>query len=270
MNKRLEVFVSSVDSYSDAWQYFFILFDKYWPDCVYPVNLMSNKKRLDKNRVNTIPVGDIKEWGLSIKKALKLVQADYVLLLFEDFFINKKIDSFLINKYFKFMIENDLDYFRLKASPPPLKKRIISPNIGKIKFMDAYNCSCQPAIYKKEVLIKLIEDDFTPWDFEIKGSINNYRLKKSFVGVYQDVISFYVGIIGGEWNDTINQFLQEHDLEFIQSKRKIRNNFSYSKTYFFVEKIKNIYYFRIKFKVMVFLNIFKLNLKSILYNLFKK
>jgi len=36
------VLIASCDAYSDAWAPFFALMKKYWPDCPYPIYLISN------------------------------------------------------------------------------------------------------------------------------------------------------------------------------------------------------------------------------------
>ena len=41
MNKRCDVVILTCDSYSDIWEPFFKLKNKYWPDCKYDTYLIT-------------------------------------------------------------------------------------------------------------------------------------------------------------------------------------------------------------------------------------
>ncbi len=41
-NSELAILVCSCDKYADVWEPFFKLFFKFWPDCPYPIYLLSN------------------------------------------------------------------------------------------------------------------------------------------------------------------------------------------------------------------------------------
>ena len=50
--------VVSCDNYRDAWEPFFTLLFKYWPECPYPVFLGSNKQTYKDNRITPIMIGE--------------------------------------------------------------------------------------------------------------------------------------------------------------------------------------------------------------------
>jgi len=251
-NKNLAIFVSSVDSYSDAWSIFFSLLHKNWPDCPYKVYLMSNFNEYPDSNINLIKVGNITDWGESIKSALKKIQEEYVILLFEDFFIDRKVNTETINKLYNFVVRKNLDCLRLKAAPPPNKISVEYEDIeiGELKYSDAYNCSCQPAIWKVKTLSEVIDNSYSPWDFEIKGSLNRFKVRSSFMSVKSDVVSFFVGIIGGKWNYDLFDFLALNKIEFNSNSQR---EFQEIRQQTLIDKLKfslnHFLYFKITFKL---------------------
>jgi len=80
------VLVLSCDKYVDIWHAFFTLFFRYWPDCPFPVYLLSNFKSFDHPHVKPILVGEDETWSISVSKALKKFPHDIALITLEDFF----------------------------------------------------------------------------------------------------------------------------------------------------------------------------------------
>jgi len=69
-NKDVAILVSSFDGFSDLWSPFFMLFWRYWPDCPYPVYLISNNKIYENPRITTIMVGEDRHWSGNFITAL--------------------------------------------------------------------------------------------------------------------------------------------------------------------------------------------------------
>ena len=53
-NSDLSIVVVSYDGYSDLWEDFFALKNKYWTDCPYPTYLANNIKEFQFMNVNVI------------------------------------------------------------------------------------------------------------------------------------------------------------------------------------------------------------------------
>lgn len=82
------VVISSCDSYSDLWPYFFHFFFQHWPQAPQPVYLIANELRYDDPRVKTILVGPDQQWGSNTHTAISQIKEDLVLLLLDDFFFD--------------------------------------------------------------------------------------------------------------------------------------------------------------------------------------
>lgn len=85
--------VPSCDAYSDAWPYFFHFLFKYWPEVPTPVMLTANHLSYHDPRVQTIKVGEDRQWGDNLRAALPQVHGDVILLLLDDFFLNQRVDE---------------------------------------------------------------------------------------------------------------------------------------------------------------------------------
>lgn len=85
--------VPSCDAYSDTWPYFFHFLFKYWPDVPTPVVLTANYLSYDDPRVQTIKVGEDRQWGDNLLAALPQVPGDVLLMMLDDFFLNQRVDQ---------------------------------------------------------------------------------------------------------------------------------------------------------------------------------
>ena len=181
LKKHLTIFVSTCDSYSDLWIPFSKCLEKY-VDLGCEVIFVSESKKFDKYQ--TITPGFL-PWGERNLIALNEVKTYYIFWLFEDYFFTKPLKKSVIINYLDFVINNDLD--RLQISPnwqntdtySFLNKHQQSPKFDykMIASTDPYSVSMQPSIWKKDYIKKLLHKNYSPWDFEIKGSLINSSKK---------------------------------------------------------------------------------------------
>src|ERR1700730_5814918 len=86
MNEAVTVLIASCDQYSDAWELFFKLFWKHWPDCQYLMCLGANSLSVSDARVRSILVGKDKDWSSNLLLMLQEIATPYVFLCLEDYF----------------------------------------------------------------------------------------------------------------------------------------------------------------------------------------
>jgi hypothetical protein len=87
------IVVPSCDAYSDTWPYFFHFLFRYWPDAPTPVRLVSNHLEYADNRVESIRVGDDRQWGDNLRAALPHLPTGAWMVMLDDFFLNREVDS---------------------------------------------------------------------------------------------------------------------------------------------------------------------------------
>lgn len=178
----LSILVITCDKYSDLWEAFFELKERNWPDCIYPVYLGTNKKSYANHGVISICIGEDKSWTENVRNMLEFIDSSYILVLLEDFFIDRKVNSTYIKKLLEFMKEENLDCLRLEPQPAPVKCYNRKLKVGRIAPGSPYYVSTQPAIWRKEILKELLIPSYSAWDFEMKNSAKSKTFIYQFGG----------------------------------------------------------------------------------------
>ena len=104
-NEKLTILVNSCDAYKDLWQPFFILLKKYWqgplPEIV--LNTESEKFSFDGLDIRCVNSNE-RFYGKRLKNALRNVRTPYVLLLLDDFFIRKEVNTDRLYRTIEYII----------------------------------------------------------------------------------------------------------------------------------------------------------------------
>jgi hypothetical protein len=167
--EKLAIVIFSCDKYKDLWLPFMERFEHLWNDCQYKVYIVSNYCKLKSDKVITVNVGEDVTWSANVKKALNKIDEDYVLTTFDDLFFKEKIDNDRVNNLFNLFIRYHMNYLRLNPTPIPHGK-IIDDGMRTICKGEIYRSSAVLAIWKKDVLIDILNDEENAWQFEILGS----------------------------------------------------------------------------------------------------
>jgi hypothetical protein len=162
----LVVLVPSCDAYRDIWPAFFDSLFRSWPDCPFPVVLLSNEAECTDPRITTLKVGPDLGWSANLRKALAELPQKYVLLVIDDLFPTARIDT---TKILELMTEvGDFNYLRLNPHPGP--RRTLSARVGHVPSGDIYRTSTVYSVWRRQVLGELLRDDESAWQFELNGS----------------------------------------------------------------------------------------------------
>jgi len=192
------VMVSSCDAYRDLWRPFFTLFWRYWPDCPFPVYLGANEARYQDPRVTTLKVPE-HTWSKNLKGFLEQIEADYVLMLLDDFFLNGPIDTNLLVRHLLALDSFDGTVLRIYPRPGPEQRLAEHKEIGLLHPRAPYRVSAQPAFWHRAKLIGLLRDNESAWEFESKGTERSQAHANGFYGTYQPLLSYRHVVERGEW-----------------------------------------------------------------------
>lgn len=170
-SKQLAILVLSCDKYSDLWNDFFNLKEKFWPDCPYPCYLATDTVDYKRDGVQLIHFGNIRLWSVCAREAIKQIKEPYIALFLEDAFIYKKIETSIVEENLKFMIGHKADYLtmeRNRSGSELLPEDEIVPHIWKIDKHRNYGIDTSASIWEKEFFRKELERvDCNPWQFEV-------------------------------------------------------------------------------------------------------
>jgi len=193
------VLVASCDQYADLWPVFLSLFYRAWPDCPYSVYLGSNHLECNDARVKGILVGDDRGWGRGIREMLRRIESTHVLVLLEDFLLLSRVDTDLVLRLERQLIELDGAYLRLRPFPAPDYPLARYPLFGENALGAPYRCSMQVALWRKESLLDLLVDQESPWGFELNGARRSDISARGFYCTWSHVFNYYAGVARGKW-----------------------------------------------------------------------
>ena len=189
------VLVCSCDKYEEAWIPFFSLLKKYWPDCPFGLYLNTETKKCDIEGVTTINV-DSKCWSERLNKALASIETEFVIVMLEDFFIQKKVDDSKIKDLIDVMsLNTDIAVFylnRITGYKDPSPYQDFYEMLPTNQY-SRYMLNCQTAIWRRSVLEHSTRTSFSPWDFEEFGYKNQKNYLKDF-HFYCSNITYYDSI----------------------------------------------------------------------------
>jgi len=232
LKDKCAIFVSSCDAFSDAWEPFFILFFRYWPDCPFPIYLISNQLKYDDSRVSTINIFPDKGWASNMTEALNRFPYPYFIYFQEDYFLKNSVDNQKIWDLFDIMVKENAACLRLYPSPKPDKPFKNYQSVGLINKNTPYRVSLQSAIWNTEIFKKLLIPGESGWDMEHSGSGHSNLIENPFLCAKNPAIDYYcTGIVKGKWNYGAIKFLEKEGIEIKESGREIEPKKRYRARY---------------------------------------
>lgn len=167
---KLAIVIVSCDKYSDLWDDVFNLLDIHWTDRPFKTYLATDSKPYDRNGVETIHFGNIRQWMVCTRTAVERIEAEYILFLMEDYFVIKDIDTNIIEEDIRFMDENQADFINLHQKPFFLNQdesKFVNETIRTIPSHTRYGLDTAGAIWRRDFFLdQLSREDGDAWRFE--------------------------------------------------------------------------------------------------------
>ena len=189
------VMIYSCDAYSDVWGPFFTLFFRYW-NCPYDVYLASETEYCLLPGVGTI-TEQAPTWTERMRASLMDIPAKYVICMCEDMFIRQTVRQNIIDECIQAM-ENDpsIACFNFEYDKNVIPGGPVH-GFGQ-KARDAeYKKSCQPTLWRKQVLQDLLDVNMAPWEWETTPADDRYKYYV-WAGAESDLV-FEYGYHDGKW-----------------------------------------------------------------------
>ena len=96
VSKNLTIIVNTCDDYSDVLSIFFKSFEKWWPDCPYPIVINTESKQyssLYPATTYTYQLNSNKDdWGGRLLSTLSQIKTDFVLMTYDDYILEDKVE----------------------------------------------------------------------------------------------------------------------------------------------------------------------------------
>jgi len=195
--ERFAILVASCDRYSDMWEPFFTLFARFWPDCPYPVYLLSNTLGSPRPEIRTLRSGPDSAWSDCLGRGLEALWADYVFLWLDDLFLCRPVNSEELAERFDWLAGQGGHCLRLNGVPRP--DRRLEPTFGVVSPGTLYRTSTVLSMWRKQTLLDLLVPGESAWQFEIAGSVRSDAYD-GFYATYGPRLEVVNTVIKGKWD----------------------------------------------------------------------
>jgi hypothetical protein len=166
---NVAVFVSSCDKYADLWDAFYGLFFEHWQQCPLPIYHVSDSKRFDHPRVTSLCPADAKRrytWSGLTKWALQQIPEEHILFILEDYFFIRQVNAERLAGFYEVFRQENASYLRLTPNPSPRERYGRYEHVGVLPKGIPWRTSTQVAFWKKEELIRLLDESENAWEYE--------------------------------------------------------------------------------------------------------
>lgn len=250
MKNDIAFVIVSCDRYSDLWKGFFNSFFKYWKNCPLDTYLISNFKSYNDERINAILIGEDKDYATNLIQAIETIDNKWILLWLEDCMFSKPINDFTVNDILlKAVNIANLGYLKLSNDYPVAYNCEQGLQFGKIPKGVKYRSAIGMSLYRKNVLLKLLEQGKNAWEID-KSDISD-QLSEDFYAlsaklVNKPIFPYVNTVIKGKWYlPAIKYFKNEGMEDLIKGRQK--------------QSLKDYLYIKLYWGWFLFLRIFKIH-----------
>lgn len=172
---KCSIMINSCDKYEDAWFPFFELIKKYWQGCNYEFYLNTETKSYIHSGLKLTVLNEFNSdaklaWGERTKDCLNRIETPYVILMLEDFFLHKDVDEEELLRCID-MLNNNSNIVAIYFKRIAGFRTDCEFNNKYYNMVEKKDCrlNLQAGLWRREELIKLIDNEDSPWTFEEEG-----------------------------------------------------------------------------------------------------
>lgn len=161
------IVISSCDKYSHAWSIFKHSFEKYWPNCQYPVYFITNEKEAPLG--TTIKTGEDKGWSNQMIKALGQIDSEIIIFLLEDYWFTEAVNKEGLDKLIQLICCNvGIEHIRLYVSEgsKEIQRQPYLLETDLLNEDEDYRSSLNAGIWRTQTMKALLEPNKNIWDSE--------------------------------------------------------------------------------------------------------
>lgn len=191
--------ILSCDAYQDLWEPCLTLYRRYWPDCPYPIFLVSEVTEARIPPAQSLRAGSHVPWSNMTRIALQTLEHEYVLLMLDDFFLTRSVDTRALEARRLQLEARQGVCLRLGPWPGPAAPAPRMPDIGEHVPGQPYRISLQPAFWRRSALVELLAPGESPWEFERNGSARADALTHGIYASRHALVPYIEVLTQGKW-----------------------------------------------------------------------
>ena len=249
------VVISSSDNTRDVFMQTSPSFERFWPDCSYPIYVGMNTPVSDKvSERFTFVYADVSNWRVELRQQLAQIQERYLILFLDDFVLLEEVDTKALSSIIQYGMKHKIPYLRLvpvsRAWIPRKIYQIFHAishcQVERIPLTQPYYSSLQVALWRKDHLMSCLTYEGSIWDFEhqrIPG-INHYAVVKPLIR--------YVHVVEkGKWQPYARTIINRVSGRFHPGKRQELGLASYLRWYWAKFRFAMIGYIGVRSRIII-------------------
>lgn len=225
-----KVYVMTSDGYLPILRSYAYLFNRYWSEeqPVVVAGYAAPSFELPPN-FSFISLGNQKDypvnkWSNGLIKLLNQIDDSHLILMLEDYLITRHVDTDAIRilydyaRQFTYTVRVDLTGDRLYAHGADLNYGAVN-RLDLIKSMPGspYHLSMMTAIWNRELLLKVLVPNETPWDLEIRGTTRlSHEQDMLVIGTRQWPVRHTLAFRGGDVGKLLLDEVNPADVEALR------------------------------------------------------
>lgn len=224
----------SCDKYSSAWYPYFELIKKYWPDHPQKVYLSTETRTYCTQGIDIITINSncVEPWSKRLYDVLNHISEEYIIFSLEDFFLLGQVDSQRIKESLRWMRENKtIAEVRFSTFETVESGEVYKSSDFRICPKEhRYRIDTQFALWRKSFLISILNQNETPWQFEVRASdrsriLHNILLwfsPEDPVNISTMIVPYYngwtegYGIGWGKWRPKNKQWFLQNGIKGVK------------------------------------------------------
>ena len=219
----MKIFVCSCDKDEDLFYPFFHCMEKYYPshpEIIYATESIKNPyyKTICKNY-------PLELWTKRMRESLSEIDDDEILLMIDDIFIRKPVDTARI-EYAEAHLKGNIACFNFEKVFNKEDEETLLKGFKMRKKGSAYELSLMCGLWDRKKLINILEKDSDPWAIEYAQNTKGYDyLINSGDYIIDWGYKYFqpVGVVKGKWTREVVNFFKEEGIEVDYGKREFFN-----------------------------------------------
>lgn len=217
------IVVCSCDKDKDLFYPFYHCMEKYYPNhpkIIYSTETIKNPyyETISKNY-------PLEKWTKRIRKTLKEIHDNEILLMIDDIFIRRPVDTKRID-YARANLKGNIAMFNFEKVFNPQDKESGLDGFKIRKKGSEYELSIMCGLWNKEKLIHVLEKDSDPWSVEYNQDTKGYDYlinSEDYIIDWGYKYMSAVGVCKGKWAREIVDFFKKEGIEIDYEKRGFIN-----------------------------------------------
>lgn len=217
----MKILVASCDNHADTFEAFHHCMEKYWPD--HPKVVYSTESVENPYYTTVCKNYPLSRWSKRIRETLETMRDKQVLLMVDDCFIRRPVDTDRIAEAQK-VLKDNVAYVNFEKKYDQLNDELQGTTFFKRRHGAPWEVSIQCGLWDRKKLIHVLEEDMDPWQIEARQPSKGYDFLINggdYIIDYGYVTHHFFGITRELWTLECLLFFEKEGIKVDTEKRGV-------------------------------------------------